>query len=97
MPVLIHAREDERAALDALEAEMSSFAALERLDAQGVHELCPLLKDDALTASPTGTASASTRMRCSRAICASCGAAAASFTPAQRVAAIGARRGRRGR
>ncbi len=48
MPVLIHAREDERAALDALEAELSNFAELERLDASGVHELCPLLKDDAL-------------------------------------------------
>ena len=47
MPVLIHAREDERAALDQLESELSQFAALERLDAAGVHELCPLLKDDA--------------------------------------------------
>ena len=47
MPVLIHAREDERAALDRLEAELSQFAALERLDAAGVHELCPLLKEDA--------------------------------------------------
>src|SRR5437764_14297785 len=47
MPVLIHARPDEREALDALEAELSAFAKLERLDAQGVHELCPLLKDDA--------------------------------------------------
>jgi D-arginine dehydrogenase len=48
MPVLIHAREDEREALDKLEAELSVFAALERLGAQGVHELCPLLKHDAL-------------------------------------------------
>jgi D-arginine dehydrogenase len=48
MPVLIHAREDEREALDGLEAELSAFAALERLDARGVHELCPLLKHDAL-------------------------------------------------
>src|SRR5947208_8374278 len=47
MPVLIHAREDERDALDALQAELSAFAALERLDARGVHELCPLLKEDA--------------------------------------------------
>jgi D-arginine dehydrogenase len=47
MPVLIHAREDERAALDALERELSFFAQLERLDARGVHELCPLLKEDA--------------------------------------------------
>ena len=48
MPVLVHAREDERAQLDVLEAELSSFAALERLDAAGVHELCPLLREDAL-------------------------------------------------
>src|SRR5437763_9201169 len=48
MPVLIHAREDERRALDELEAELSAFAQLERLDTAGVHELCPLLKEDAL-------------------------------------------------
>jgi D-arginine dehydrogenase len=48
MPVLIHAREDEWQALDALEADLSLFAQLERLDARGVHELCPLLKDDAI-------------------------------------------------
>src|SRR5205807_7724452 len=30
MPVLVYAREDERAALDALEAELSQFAELER-------------------------------------------------------------------
>lgn len=47
MAVLIHGREDEREALDALEAELAPFAALERLDARGVHDLCPLLKDDA--------------------------------------------------
>src|SRR3954466_12348460 len=47
MPVLIFAREDERAGLDALAAEISLFAELERLDARGVHELCPLLKRDA--------------------------------------------------
>jgi len=46
MPVLVHAREDERPALDALDAEISQFANLERLDAAGVHALCPLLKDD---------------------------------------------------
>lgn len=50
MPVLVHAREDEREMLDALEAEIRPFAKLERLDAQGVHELCPLLKDDAVHA-----------------------------------------------
>jgi D-arginine dehydrogenase len=48
MPVLIHAREAELEALDALEAELSCFAQLERLDARGVHALCPLLKEDAL-------------------------------------------------
>jgi D-arginine dehydrogenase len=47
MAVLVHARDDEKAALDALDAEISLFAELERLDAKGVHELCPLLKDDA--------------------------------------------------
>lgn len=48
VPVLIHAREDEREALDALAAEISLFAQLGQLDAHGVHELCPLLKEDAL-------------------------------------------------
>src|SRR3954462_5617365 len=47
MPVLIHAREDEREALDALEGELSFFAELERLDAQGVPQLCPLVKEAA--------------------------------------------------
>jgi D-arginine dehydrogenase len=47
MPVLIHARENERDALDRLEADLSVFAELERLDVRGVHELCPLLKGDA--------------------------------------------------
>jgi D-arginine dehydrogenase len=47
MPVLIHARDDELDALDALDAELSLFVALERLDEQGVHQLCPLLGDDA--------------------------------------------------
>jgi D-arginine dehydrogenase len=48
MAMLVHAREDEREALEALEGELSHFAQLERLDASGVHELCPLLKDDAV-------------------------------------------------
>ena len=48
MPVLIHARDDEREGLDALEADISPFAKLERLDSRGVHELCPLLKEDAV-------------------------------------------------
>jgi D-arginine dehydrogenase len=47
MPVLIHARDDERCALDALETDISAFATLDRLNASGVHELCPVLKDDA--------------------------------------------------
>jgi D-arginine dehydrogenase len=48
MPVLIHAREDEREELDALELEIRQFADLDRLDVKGVHELCPLLKEDAV-------------------------------------------------
>jgi len=47
MAVLIHARDDERASLDALESELSAFARLDRLDAAAVQALCPLLKDDA--------------------------------------------------
>jgi D-arginine dehydrogenase len=47
VPVLVHAREDERDALDKLDAEISPFAELERLDAAGVHALCPLLREDA--------------------------------------------------
>lgn len=48
MPVLVHARENERAVLDSLAAEISLFAEVERLDAGGVHEMCPLLREDAL-------------------------------------------------
>lgn len=48
MPMLVHAREEERPQLDALERELSLFAQLERLDSRGVHELCPLLKQDAV-------------------------------------------------
>lgn len=48
MPVLVHAREEERGALDALDADISLFAKLERLDRHGVQALCPLLKDDAV-------------------------------------------------
>jgi len=44
MSVLVHGRDDERTALDELEAEISFFAELERLDERGIHELCPLLK-----------------------------------------------------
>lgn len=46
-PLLVHARDDERSALDSLHTELSLFATLERLDAAAVHALCPLLKDDA--------------------------------------------------
>lgn len=46
--VLVHAREEERSALDSLDAEISLFAKLERLEAEAVHELCPLLKKDAV-------------------------------------------------
>ncbi|HYX47694.1 MAG TPA: FAD-dependent oxidoreductase [Sphingomicrobium sp.] len=48
MPVLIHAREEERASLDSLEVEIRQFADLTRLDATGVNALCPLLKEDAV-------------------------------------------------
>lgn len=48
MPVLVHGREEEREAIDALEREIRPFAKLERLDAAGVHQLCPLLKEDAV-------------------------------------------------
>jgi D-arginine dehydrogenase len=47
IPVLVHARDDERDALDALAGDIALFAEIERLDAAGVHELCPPLKDDA--------------------------------------------------
>jgi D-arginine dehydrogenase len=48
MAVLVHGRGDELEALDQLERDLSLFAKLDRLDAREVHELCPLLKDDAL-------------------------------------------------
>src|SRR5579875_2335096 len=48
MPVLVHAREDERAALDELERDIGVFAKLVRLDTSAVHDLCPLLADDAV-------------------------------------------------
>ena len=46
MPVLVFARDDEKVALDTLHADLSPFADLERLDASGVAELCPLLRPD---------------------------------------------------
>lgn len=48
VPVLIHAREDERRELDALDAAIAPFASLERLDGAGVRKLCPLLREDAV-------------------------------------------------
>jgi D-arginine dehydrogenase len=45
MPVLVFARDDERAELDALHSAISPFAIVERLDSAGVHQLCPLLND----------------------------------------------------
>jgi D-arginine dehydrogenase len=48
MPVLVFAREGERVALESLAAELEPFAQVERLDARGVHELCPLLREDAV-------------------------------------------------
>ena len=44
MPVLVYARDDERAALDTLDAEISQFIRLERLEPAKIHELCPLLR-----------------------------------------------------
>ena len=48
MAVLIHARVEEVIELDAFGAEIAPFASLERLDRQGVHQLCPLLRQDAV-------------------------------------------------
>lgn len=47
VPVLVHARDEERDALDALEAAIAPFATLDRLDAAGVRQMCPLLRNDA--------------------------------------------------
>jgi D-arginine dehydrogenase len=47
LPVLVHARDDERDALDALAGDISQFAKIELLDFAGVHDLCPLLREDA--------------------------------------------------
>lgn len=47
MPVLVFARDDEQAALEALYAELAPFAQFDRLDRKGVAGLCPLLRDDA--------------------------------------------------
>jgi D-arginine dehydrogenase len=44
VPVLIHAREDEKDELDELEAAIAPFATLDRLAIEGMRELCPLLR-----------------------------------------------------
>ena len=44
MPVLIHAREDELAELDALDAAIAPFAPVERAGPEEMLELCPVLK-----------------------------------------------------
>ena len=46
VPVLVHAREDELAQLDALDAAIAPFAQLERLDSAGVQAMCPVLRGD---------------------------------------------------
>ena len=44
MPVLVHARAEEKAELDQLEADIAPFAQLDRLDSAGLHGECPLLR-----------------------------------------------------
>jgi len=44
VPVLVHARDVERAELDRLERELTPFGRHDRLDAAGIREACPLLK-----------------------------------------------------
>ena len=44
MPVLVHARADELADLDALDAAIAPFATLERIGEREMVELCPVLK-----------------------------------------------------
>jgi D-arginine dehydrogenase len=44
MPVLIHAREDELAALDELGAAIAPFAAMDRVDERGILDLCPVIR-----------------------------------------------------
>lgn len=43
-PVLLHARSDELAALDALDADIAPFASLERVGEAAMLELCPVLR-----------------------------------------------------
>ena len=44
MPVLIHAREDELAELDQLDADIAPFAHLERVAEEGILDLCPAIR-----------------------------------------------------
>jgi len=44
MPVLIHAREDELEALEALDRDIAPFATLERVGEREILELCPVLR-----------------------------------------------------
>ena len=44
MPVLVHARQDELEALDALDAAIAPFATLERAGEKEMAELCPVLR-----------------------------------------------------
>ncbi len=47
MPMLVHARADEMAALEQLRQEILPFATPEELDASGLAQLCPLLRTGA--------------------------------------------------
>ena len=44
MPVLVHAREDDLEELDELAADIAPFATLERVEEEGIRELCPVLR-----------------------------------------------------
>ena len=44
VPVLVHAREDELAELDLLDAEIAPFAELERVGDEGILDLCPAIR-----------------------------------------------------
>lgn len=44
MPILVHARESELAALEAERLELATFATLEWLDEEGLADACPLLR-----------------------------------------------------
>jgi D-arginine dehydrogenase len=44
MPILVHARASELSALDEAEADLAPFTELDRLDADGLAQACPLLR-----------------------------------------------------